>query len=86
VRLIEILGAECFAGSIPLSTWTIKIRRRTMSKTENARYKKLSAKGKTECGRDRAKDADANGGTFNAALTKLQAGYYDAMWLRRPVR
>jgi hypothetical protein len=50
-----------------------------MSKTENARYKKLSAKGKTECGRDRAKDADANGGTFNAALTKLQAGYYDAM-------
>jgi hypothetical protein len=50
-----------------------------MSKTENARYKKLSAKGKTEYGRDRAKDADANGGTFNAALTKLQAGYYDAM-------
>ncbi len=50
-----------------------------MSKTENARYKKLSAKGKTEYGRDRAKDADANGGTFNATLTKLHAGYYDAM-------
>lgn len=50
-----------------------------MSKTENARYKKLSAKGKTEYGRDRAKDADANGGTFNATLKKLHDGYYDAM-------
>jgi hypothetical protein len=50
-----------------------------MSKTENARYKKLSAKGKTEYGRDRAKDADANGGTFNATLEKLFAGYYDKM-------
>ncbi len=50
-----------------------------MSKTENARYKKLSVKGKTEYGRDRAKDADANGGTFNATLVKLHAGYYDAM-------
>jgi len=50
-----------------------------MSKTENARYKKLSAKGKTEYGRDRAKDADANGGKFNATLAKLHSGYYDAM-------
>ena len=50
-----------------------------MSKTENARYKKLSANGKTEYGRDRAKDADANGGTFNATLEKLYAGYYNAM-------
>jgi hypothetical protein len=30
-------------------------------------------------GRDRAKDANANGGTFNATLAKLHAGYYDAM-------
>jgi len=50
-----------------------------MSKTENARYKKLTAKGKTEYGRDRAKDADTHGGTFNATLAKLHAGYYDAM-------
>jgi hypothetical protein len=62
-----------------LSTWTTEVGIRTMSKTENARYKKLSAKGKTEYGRDRAKDADANGGTFNATLAKLHAGYYDAM-------
>jgi hypothetical protein len=50
-----------------------------MSNTEHALYKKLSAKGKTEYGRDRAKDADANGGTFNATLAKLRAGYYNAM-------
>jgi hypothetical protein len=62
-----------------LSTWTIEVGRRTMSKTENARYEKLSAKGKTEYGRDRAKDADANGGTFDATLTKLYAGHYNAM-------
>ncbi len=64
---------------IPLSTWTTKVGRRITSKTENARYKKVSAKGKTEYGRDRAKDADANGGTFNATLAKLHAGFYDAM-------
>ncbi len=50
-----------------------------MSKTENARYKKVSARGKTEYGRDRAKDADANVGTFNATLEKLYAGHYNAM-------
>ena len=62
-----------------MSTWITEVGKRTMSKTENARYKKLSAKGKTEYGRDRAKDADANGGTFNTTLAKLHAGYYDAM-------
>jgi hypothetical protein len=50
-----------------------------MSKTENARYNELSAKGKAEDGRDRAEDADAIGGMFNATLAKLHAGYYDAM-------
>jgi len=50
-----------------------------MSKTENARYKKLSAKGMTEYGRDRAKDSDANNGRFDATLAKLHAGFYDAM-------
>ena len=53
--------------------------RRTISNIENARSKKLSAKGKTEYGRDRAKDADANGGTFNAILARLHADYSDAM-------
>jgi len=62
-----------------LSTWTITVGRSTMSKTENARYKKLSAKGKTEYGRDRAKDSDANNGRFDATLAKLHAGFYDAM-------
>jgi hypothetical protein len=55
------------------------VGRRTISNTENARSKKLSAKGKTKYGCDRAKYADANGGTFNATLAKLHAGYYDAM-------
>ena len=53
--------------------------RKTISNTENARSKKLSAQGTTEYGRDRAKDADANAGTFNAILARLHAGYYDAM-------
>jgi hypothetical protein len=50
-----------------------------MSRTENAHYKKLSAKGKTEYGRDRATNADADGGTFGATLKNLHDGYYDAM-------
>jgi len=62
-----------------LSIWTTEVGRRTISNIENARSKKLSAKGKTEYGRDRAKDADANGGTFNAILARLHADYSDAM-------
>jgi len=50
-----------------------------MGDKENRAYKKLSAKGKTEYGRDRAKDSDANGGTFDASLEKLYAGYYSKM-------
>jgi hypothetical protein len=50
-----------------------------MGEKENRAYKKLSAKGRTAYGRDRAKDADANGGTFNATLEKLYAGHYNAM-------
>jgi hypothetical protein len=50
-----------------------------MGDKEHRAYKKLSAKGKTEYGRDRAKDADANGGTFNATLTKLYAGFYNTL-------
>jgi len=50
-----------------------------MGDKENRAYKKLSAKGKTEYGRDRAKDADAHGGTFDATLAKLHVGFYDKM-------
>lgn len=65
--------------SIPLSTWITPPKELTMGDKENRAYKKLSAKGRTAYGRDRAKDADANGGTFNATLEKLYAGYYNAM-------
>ncbi len=50
-----------------------------MGEKENRAYKKLSAKGRTAYGRDRAADAAANGGTFDAAQAKLFAGYYNAM-------
>ncbi|MBD8468628.1 MULTISPECIES: hypothetical protein [Pseudomonadota] len=50
-----------------------------MGDRENRAYKKRYAKGRTAYGRDRAKGADANGGTFNTSLTKRYAGYYDAM-------
>ena len=50
-----------------------------MGEKENRAYKKLSAKGRTAYGRDRAVEADANGGHFTATLNKLYAGHYNAM-------
>jgi len=50
-----------------------------MGDEEHRAYKKLSARGRTAYGRDRTKDADANGGTFNATLESLYAGHYNAM-------
>jgi hypothetical protein len=50
-----------------------------MGDKENRAYKKLSSKGRTAYGRDRAKHADANGGTFNASLEKLYEGFYNKL-------
>jgi hypothetical protein len=73
-------------ASIPLSTWTVLVGETTVGDKESRAYKKLLPKGRTAYGRDRAKDADANGGTFSTSITKLYAGYYDAMRRRCPVR
>jgi hypothetical protein len=50
-----------------------------MGDKESKAYRKLSAAGKTAYGRDRAKEADANQGTFSATLAKLYAGDYNSL-------
>jgi hypothetical protein len=62
-----------------LSTWITPPKEITMGEKENRAYKKLSARGRTAYGRDRAVEADANGGHFTATLNKLYAGHYNAM-------
>jgi hypothetical protein len=84
---VERIGASASRAAVTPLLWVsnggdhrAKCRQRPMgdNTTSHAENDKSNSRN-CDHGRDRAKDANANGGTFNATLAKLHAGYYDAM-------